>query len=75
MRLARKTMIKYNLIRVKKGQPEKNLYKKKLYSRYTHLGKRNFVTYGIRAAKKMDSKSIRKQLKPLWNRLNDTLNS
>ncbi|MGR6831329.1 hypothetical protein [Aliivibrio wodanis] len=74
IRLAKKTMIKYNSIRYEKGLPERELFKRKLYSRYTHLGKRNFITYGIRAANKMESESIRRQLKPLFKRFNDELN-
>ncbi|RUO48429.1 antiviral reverse transcriptase Drt2 [Pseudidiomarina donghaiensis] len=46
------------------------LRKKKLYERYSHLGNRNFVRYGLRAANKMQSKAIRRQLKPLWGKLN-----
>jgi RNA-directed DNA polymerase len=73
VRLAKNTMRRYNAIRVKKGLPEEPLYTKKLYSRYTHLGGRNFITYGLRAAEKMSSKSIKKQLKPLWRRFSEEL--
>ncbi|MCC4264116.1 reverse transcriptase/maturase family protein [Oceanimonas baumannii] len=73
VRLAKNTMRKYNEIRKEKGLPERELYKRKLYSRYTHLGGRNFITYGLRAAKKMNSKTIKKQLKPLWRRFNEEL--
>jgi hypothetical protein len=47
----------------------KPLFKRKLYKKYSHKGRTNFVRYGLRAAKKMNSKSIRRQLKPLWGRL------
>lgn len=73
VRLAKNTMRKYNEIRKEKGLPERELYKRKLYSRYTHLGGRNFITYGLRAAQKMNSKTIKKQLKPLWRRFNEEL--
>jgi len=73
--LAKQTMRKYNDIRAEKGATEKELFKKKLYSRYTHLGAKNFITYGLRAAKKMDnSKTIRRQLKPLWQRFHEEIN-
>lgn len=49
------------------------LRKKKLYERYSHLGNRNFVRYGLRAANKMHSKAIKRQLKPLWGKLNRKL--
>lgn len=73
VRLAKKTMKKYNGIRKEKGLPEKGLYKRKLYSRYTHLGGRNFITYGLKAADKMNSKTIKRQLKPLWRRFHEEL--
>ena len=49
------------------------LRRKKLYERYSHLGHRNFITYGLRASAVMNSKAIRKQIKPLWDRLNQKL--
>lgn len=69
VKLAKATCKKTNKIRNRKNIEEKNLYKRKLYERYSHLGKRNFVTYGHRAANEMKSDAIRRQLKPLWNRL------
>ncbi len=69
IKLAKLTKEKYDKRRNLNGLPSKNLYKYKIYERYSHLGKQNFLTYGYRAAKKMDSRNIRKQLKPLWSRL------
>ncbi|MRJ41635.1 MULTISPECIES: antiviral reverse transcriptase Drt2 [Idiomarina] len=51
------------------------LRKKKLYERYSHLGHRNFIRYGLRAADKMHSKAIKRQLKPLWGKLNKKLDN
>ena len=73
--LAKQTQRKYNKIRRDKGQPTQTLYKKKLYEDYSHLGKRNFIRYGLRAAEKMQSKTIKRQLKPLWKRLNHQIGS
>lgn len=46
------------------------LRRKKIYERYSHLGNRNFIRYGHRAARTMNSRAIKRQLRPLWNRLN-----
>lgn len=73
VRLAKLTKIKYNRIRIEKGQPRQELYKRKIYERYSHLGRRNFVTYGFRCADTMTSDAIRKQLKPLWRRLKEEI--
>ncbi|PSU86219.1 hypothetical protein CTM93_00170 [Photobacterium phosphoreum] len=74
VKLAKKTMAKENRIRQEKGEPEQDqLYKRKLHSLYSYRGKRNFLSYGYRAAKIMNSKSIKKQLKPLWQRFQDEI--
>ncbi|PQJ61816.1 antiviral reverse transcriptase Drt2 [Photobacterium angustum] len=74
VKLAKKTMDKENRIRHSKGEQEQDqLYKRKLHKLYSYRGKRNFLSYGYKAAKIMDSKSIKKQLKPLWNRLQDEI--
>jgi hypothetical protein len=74
VRLAKKTRIKKNRIKLEKGMPKTDLYKRKLFQQYSHLGGRNFIRYGHRAADEMNSNAIRKQLKPLWNRLQDEIN-
>ena len=71
--LAKLTKIKHNRIRASRGLPLERLYKRKLYNKYSHLGNRNFVRYGLRAAQIMGSKTIKRQLKPLWNRLNERI--
>ncbi|WP_318419119.1 antiviral reverse transcriptase Drt2 [Photobacterium leiognathi] len=75
VKLAKKTMNKENRIRHSKGEQEQEqLYKRKLHRLYSYRGRRNFLSYGYKAAKIMDSKSIKKQLKPLWSRLQDEIN-
>ena len=73
IRLAKLTKIKYNRIRINKGLQRQELYKRQIYERYSHLGKRNFIRYGFRCAETMGSNAIRKQLKPLWRRLQDEI--
>lgn len=71
--LARKSMDKVNALRVSRGQLPRSIFLKKLYKRYSYLGRRNFIRYGHRAARIMNSNSIRKQLKPHWNRLQNRI--
>lgn len=73
IRLAKKTKIKRNRIKIFSGQKPTKLYKRKIYERYSHLGRRNFITYGLKAAERMNSTAIKKQLKPLWNRLQEEI--
>jgi RNA-directed DNA polymerase len=58
-----------------KPDVSKPLFRRKLYEKYSHQGRRNFIRYGLRAAETMNSKSIRRQLKPLWERLQKELSS
>jgi hypothetical protein len=67
--LAKATMRKRNKLKKKRGESPKDLFKRKIYKRYSHLGRRNFIRYGLRSSEIMNSKAIRKQLKPLWDRL------
>lgn len=73
VRLAKQTKNRQNKIELRRGAPSSPIFKKKLYSRYSYRGSRNFVTYGHRAATTMKSKAIKKQLKPLWGRLQDEI--
>ncbi|UZX56248.1 reverse transcriptase domain-containing protein [Yersinia ruckeri] len=73
VRLAKATMKSKNKTRVAKGLVKKSLFKEKIYARYAHVGKRNFLTYGYRAARIMESSTIRKQLKPLLQRLKNEI--
>lgn len=73
VRLAKATMESKNKIRAARGEPLRPLFKKKIYARYSHIGRRNFLTYGYRAAKIMGSKAIKRQLKPLQSRLENEI--
>ncbi|MCB0325623.1 MAG: hypothetical protein KDD69_18705 [Bdellovibrionales bacterium] len=66
---AKATMKKRNSVRSHLGQKEKPLFKKKLYESHSHFGRRNFVRYGYRAARILESEDIKRQLKPLLGRL------
>ena len=69
VRLAKATATSRNKLREEISVPGKDLYKKKLMSRYSHFGRRNFLRYGYLAAEILDSAAIKRQLRPLWSRL------
>lgn len=46
------------------------LNRKKLYNQYSYLGKRNYISYALRASNVMNSDKINKQVKPVWKFLN-----
>lgn len=72
--LAKKTMRKRNSSRVQRGDEPQQLYKSNLHKKYTHFGRRNFISYARRAANHLDSDDIRRQLKPLWGRFKLRIN-
>lgn len=65
IRLAKATMKKYNMERRSLGLNPRVLYRKKLYKKYFHTGKTNFIRYGFRASEIMQSKEIRGQMKKM----------
>lgn len=73
VRRAKLTKIKRNRLKIASGRVPKPLFKRKLYEKYSHLGKRNFIRYGLRAAETMGSAAIKRQLKPLWGRLQEEI--
>lgn len=73
VRLAKATASSRNKLREELSAAGKAVYKKKLLSRYSHLGRRNFLRYGYRAADILDSPAIKRQLRPLWSRLLDEI--
>lgn len=73
VRLAKHTKVKRNRLKIAAGRKPTKLHKHKLYNKYSHLGQRNFIRYGLRAAEVMSSDAIRNQLKPLWNRLKEEI--
>jgi RNA-directed DNA polymerase len=71
--LAKQTMFSRNKLRQLSGVGARELYLKTVYARYSHLGKRNFLRYGYKASRVMQSPAIRRQLRPLWGRLRDAI--
>lgn len=68
--LAVQTKRKHDGIREKRGEAKEPLKRRKLNIRYSYVGRHNFISYAIRAAKKMNEPAIRKQVKRHWNKLN-----
>lgn len=73
VRLAKATMRKRNRARLARGEEPRPLFIDNLIRRYTYFGRRNFISYGYRAAKIMNSQSLRRQLRPLWPKFQKVL--
>lgn len=59
--------------RAAKKYSSPKIFRRELYERFSHLGRRNFVNYAKRAEDRMCSEAIRKQLKPHWPKLHAEL--
>jgi len=57
-----KSRDKHNKVRANTGQKPRELFKQSLLSSSTHLGKRNFIRYGLRASSIFASPVIRRQI-------------
>ncbi len=57
---------------IKRGG-EGRIRRRELFDRFSHLGGRNFVRYGYRAAAIMNDETPRRQLRRFWNRLNQAI--
>jgi hypothetical protein len=66
IRVAIATMKNRNEIRASRGEAPRKLFVKKLYRRFAPVGRRNFASYGYKAARSMASPSIRRQLRRHW---------
>lgn len=68
--------IRKTIIQAKKSKSHKNIiFKRKLYRLYSHLGKRNFISYSYRASIITSSMSIKKQVSHHWSKLHKKIDS
>jgi hypothetical protein len=70
VRLAAATKTKADRRLCNKKANANPIKRKKLNTRYSYLGGRNFVSYAIRAGKEFGDLSIKKQLRRHWPKLN-----
>lgn len=52
-----------------------DMYMRTLYTRFTYIGKRNYVSYVFRVAKEFESKNIKRQIKGHFNIFTDYLDN
>jgi hypothetical protein len=60
-------------VKAKRSGTDSRIRKRELYERYSHLGKRNFISYAYRAATIMGAPEIRKQVRKHWLNLNQLI--
>ena len=70
-----KVLIKIKASKARKLQKKKitnntQIFRRKIYKQYTHLGKRNFISYVNKAGKILEDPSVIKQVKRHWKIIN-----
>jgi RNA-directed DNA polymerase len=63
----------YKKLKISNRHNKHNMYMRALYTRFTYIGKRNYVSYVFRVANEFESKNIKRQVKGHFNIFNDYL--
>lgn len=63
----------YNKIKENSQHNNHDMYMRTLYTRFTYIGKRNYISYTYRVANTFDSKNIKRQVKSHFNIFNNYL--
>lgn len=66
IRMTNKKLLRINKSRIKRGEEPLERHKKYIYRRFSYIGKRNYISYALRAASIMKEPSIKQQIKPHW---------
>ena len=64
--MTNKKLLRINKSRIKRGEEPLERHKKYIYRRFSYIGKRNYISYALRAASIMKEPSIKQQIKPHW---------
>lgn len=66
IRMTNKKLLRINKSRIKRGEEPLERHKKYIYRLFSYIGKRNYISYALRAASIMKEPSIKQQIKPHW---------
>lgn len=72
--VGRARAIRYRVNTRDGNRPWTPLKLRQLYVRYSYLGRRNFVSYALRASRIMNDPGIKRQVKPHWRKLQALIN-
>ena len=69
VKMNNKHLLRINKSRIQRGQEPLERHKKHIYRRFSFIGKRNYISYAIRAASIMNEPAIKQQIKPHWSKI------
>lgn len=73
IRMSYRKLVRINSSRLQRNKPNLTFNKKHIYRRFSYIGKRNYISYALRASKIMEESAIKKQIKPHWKRIKKTI--
>ncbi|NNH34342.1 hypothetical protein HLH12_01920 [Acinetobacter sp. NIPH 2377] len=74
VKMNNKHLLRINKSRIQRGLEPLERHKKYIYRRFSFIGKRNYISYALRAAQIMDEPAIKQQIKPHWKRIHHHIN-
>lgn len=69
IRMTNKKLLKINRSRIKRGKEPLERHKKHIYRRFSYIGKRNYISYALRAASIMNEPAIKQQIRLHWPKI------
>lgn len=75
IRMSNKKLIRINYARYHRGEAPLTLNTKQIFKKFSYLGKRNYLSYALRASFIMQENAIKKQVFPHWKRIQSKLNT
>lgn len=64
-----KSAVRSSFRAAKKANDGSKIYRRKLYRKFSYIGKQNFISYALRAARTSSSLAIRRQIRGHWKKL------
>jgi len=69
VKMNNKHLLRINKSRIQRGLEPLARHKKHIYRRFSFIGKRNYISYALRAASIMNEPAIKQQIKPHWSKI------
>lgn len=73
IRMTNKHLVRINTSRIKRGLEPLKRHNKHIYRRFSFIGKRNYISYALKASRTMHEPAIKEQIKSHWSKLKNKL--
>lgn len=73
IRMTNRHLLRINISRIKRGLEPLKRHNKHIYRRFSFIGRRNYISYALKASKIMHEPAIKEQIKPHWSKITKKL--